>query len=104
MSVRDQMKTKLKFLAGLPSEPTDSQLGAIISDILEIQKTRRTTEGDWKDAAGRHVPRAGTRKYAGEDLSDLNALLMQLQAARPSAGPQGNSGSGTTGGSTTVRK
>lgn len=103
MSVRDRMKTKLKFLAGLPSEPTDRQLDAIISDILEIQKTRRPTEGDWKLSAGRHVPNAGTRKHAGEDQSDLNALLMQLQAARPSAGPQGSGGSGA-GGSTTVRK
>lgn len=96
MSVRDRMKHKLKLLAGLPSEPTDTQLDAIIGDVLKIWPTRRPTEGDWRESAARRVPGAGTRKYAGEDLSDLNALLMMLQSASPSAGtgrPGGNSGS-----------
>jgi hypothetical protein len=104
MSVRERMKQKLKFLAGLPSEPTDRQLDAIINYILDIQKSRRPTESDWKDAAGRYVPEAGTRKYAGADQSDLNAMLMQLQSARPSAGAQGSSGGSGKGGSTSAGK
>ncbi len=104
MNVRERMKHKLKLLAGLPSEPTDTQLDAIVGDIRKIQPTKTPTEGDWREAAARRVPGAGTRKYAGEDLSDLNALLMLLQGASPSAGPSkpsGGSGGGTSG---TVRK
>lgn len=88
MTARDQMKHKLMILAGLPNEPTDAQLNAIIADIVEIQKTRTPTERDWAEVAARHVPNAGTRKYAGEDMSNLNALLMQIQGVRPSSGSQ----------------
>ena len=66
---------------------------------------RKDTLSDYKlPKWGAGTTRSGTRKYAGEDLSDLNMLLMQLQSARPSADPQGGSGSGGTGGSTTVQK
>ena len=86
MTVHDQMKHKLMILAGLPRHPTDAELDAIIDDIVEVKKTRLPTDGDWIKAAGRHVPGAGTHKYAGEDMSNLNALLMQIQNARPSSG------------------
>lgn len=86
MNAREQMKHKLMILAGLPRHPTDHELDAVIDDILEVKKTRLPTEGDWITAAGRHVSGAGTYKYAGEDMSNLNALLIQIQNARPSSG------------------
>lgn len=86
MNAREQMKHKLMILAGLPRHPTDAQLDAIIDDLLEVKKTRLPTERDWIEAAGRYVPSAGTHKYAGEDMSNLNALLIQIQNARPSSG------------------
>ena len=79
MSVKERMKHKLKLLAGLrPQSPTNEELELIIADIVELARKRRPTETDWKNAAGNYVPNAGKYKYAGEDLSDLNALLVQI--------------------------
>lgn len=79
MTVKGRMKHKLKLLAGLrPQSPTDEELDLIITEIVELARKRRPTETDWKNAAGKYVPNAGKYKYAGEDLSDLNALLVQI--------------------------
>ena len=97
MSARDQIKTKLKILAGLPpASPTDSELAAIIADITLVQKERVPTEADWRAAATRNVPGAGGWRYAGEDMSDLNRLLLMIQSTSPQ--------SGSGGGATDTRK
>jgi hypothetical protein len=94
MSGRDQIKAKLKILAGLPpTGPTDSELNAIIGDIVRVKEQRVPTEADWRAAATRNVPGAGGWKYAGEDMSDLNRLLLMIQATSPQSG---NSGGGAT--------
>lgn len=91
MYARDAMKSKLKILAGLPGDPTDAQLDAIIADIVRIQRERTPTESDWKAASARWVPGAGTNKYAGVDMSDLNRLLAMIQSTSPQAGSGGGS-------------
>jgi len=94
MSLVDRLKHKLKILAGLPSHsPTDEELAQIIDEIIEIASTRLPAEGDWKRAAWKYVPRAGSYKYGGEDMSDLNALLVRILNQQD-----------TSGGSSTVRK
>lgn len=92
MSFREAMKTKLKFLAGLPpTGPTDAELDAIIRDVVQIQKERVPTEADWRTAAINHVPNERMYKYAGEDLSDLNRLLMMIQLTSLQGGANSNS-------------
>jgi hypothetical protein len=94
MSPVDRLKHKLKILAGLPPySPADDELEQIIGEIIEIASTRLPTEGDWKRAAWQYVPRAGSYKYGGEDMSDLNALLVRILNQQD-----------TSGGSSTVRK
>jgi hypothetical protein len=79
MKAVDRLKHKLMILAGLPPQsPTNGELQLIIEEIVEISATRRPTEFDWKKAAGKHVPNAGRCRHAGEDMSDLNALLIQI--------------------------
>jgi hypothetical protein len=79
MEVKEQMKHKLKLLAGLrPQSPTDEELELIIDNIIELARTRRPTETDWENAARKYVPNAGKYKNAGKDPSDLNALLVQI--------------------------
>lgn len=94
MSLVDRLKHKLKILAGLPSSgPTDEELQKIIGEIIQIASTRSPTEADWKRAAWQYVPRAGSYKYGGEDMSDLNALLVRILNQQDASG-----------GSSTVRK
>jgi len=71
-----QMAHKLMTLAGLPpGHPDEQELESIIQDMKAV---RNPTDSDWKAAARRHVRNAGNYKYAGEDLTDLNSLLMQI--------------------------
>ena len=59
MSARDQIKAKLKILAGLPpASPTDSELTAIMADIARVQKERVPTEADWRAAASGSLARS----------------------------------------------
>jgi hypothetical protein len=79
MKAAEALKHRLKLLAGLPPKsPTDKELELIIQRILPIRRQRVPTEADWKAAAMAVVPGAGTYKYAGEDLSDLNELLLAI--------------------------
>ncbi len=79
MSARNAMKNKLRVLGGTPpNTPTDAELDQIIRDLEKIRKVRVPTERDWLDAVEKHVPGAGTHKYAGLDMSDLNQLLDQI--------------------------
>jgi hypothetical protein len=79
MSATEDLKHRLKISAGLPpNSPTDEELQLIIQRILPIRRQRTPTEADWKAAAMAVVPGAGTYKYAGEDLSDLNELLLAI--------------------------
>lgn len=79
MDPKNRLRHKLKILAGLrPQSPTDEELELIVDAIVELAGKRRPTEQDWKSAARRYVPNAGNYKYAGEDMSDLNALLVRI--------------------------
>lgn len=103
MNILFQMKQKLMVLAGLPDHPTDGQLAAIINDIEEIEREQTPTEADWQNAAARHVPEAGSCKYKGEDMSDLNRLLLLIQSTTQPSGSGASGGTGS-GGSNTTRK
>lgn len=104
MSIRDQLKHKIKVAGKFMREPTDAQLDAVIAAILQIQRSRPTDEDDWIAIAGRIIPGAGMNKQAGVDNSDLNALLIALQNVKP-AGTRNQGGSGGSGGTGgTVRK
>jgi hypothetical protein len=79
MEPRENLKHKLMIVGGLPAgHPDDAELDKIIKEIEAIRKERTPTEADWKTSAGRNVRGAGEYKYAGEDMSDLNSLLMQI--------------------------
>jgi hypothetical protein len=79
MDPKGTLRHRLKILAGLrPQSPTDEELELIVGDIVELAGRKRPTEQDWKDAARRYVPNAGQYKYAGEDVSDLNVLLVRI--------------------------
>jgi len=79
MKAAEDLKHSLKILAGLPpNSPTDDELRSIIQRIQKIRRQRTPNEADWKAVAMAVVPGAGTYKYAGEDLSDLNELLLAI--------------------------
>lgn len=70
---------RMKF--GLsPHEPTDAQLAGMLREIDSIARTRKPTTADWRAAAARQCPNFGLHKYAGLDLSDLNALLAKMKS------------------------
>jgi hypothetical protein len=89
MDAKERLRNKLKILAGLrPQSPTDEELDLIVDDIVELAGRRRPTEEDWKHAARKYVPNAGHYKYAGEDMSDLNALLVRILNQEDSGPPR----------------
>jgi hypothetical protein len=91
MNPKERLRHKLKILAGLrPQSPTDEELELIVGAIVELAGKRRPTDQDWKNAAGRYVPNAGRYKYGGEDMSDLNALLVQILNQDDSSPPRVN--------------
>lgn len=95
MNPRRALKHALKILAGLPpAGPTDAQLDAIIAEVVRAAPGRMPTQSDWLDAATKLVPDAGKYAYAGEDMSNLNQLLMLIQQTSQKPGTGG--GSGTT--------
>lgn len=95
MNPRNALKHALKILAGLPpAGPTDAQLDAIIAEVVRVGRGRIPTQSDWLDAARRLVPDAGKYAYAGEDMSNLNQLLLMIQQTSQRPGTGG--GSGTT--------
>jgi hypothetical protein len=90
-TAREQLKHKLKVVAGLPPwSPTDEELDLVIADVAEVAERREPTEADWRASARRRVRGAGQYKYAGEDMSNLNMLLYQILA-------QGNQGGRSSG-------
>jgi hypothetical protein len=91
-TARERLKHKLKITAGLPPWGlTDDELDLIIREMADISKQRTPTWVDWQIAARRYVRGAGLFKYSGEDLSDLNALLMMILATpTPATGSQSN--------------
>lgn len=73
---------KLKF--GLePQEPNTAQLTEIVREIRALG--RPATDNEWRATVVRHCRTVGKYKYAGEDNSNLNALLAQMstQAQTP---------------------
>jgi hypothetical protein len=84
---RDEMKAILQRLAGIApwSRIPDELLDDIIKDIREAAKTQRITRPIIEEIVGQYVPDVGRYKTAGEDFSDINALLMAIQNPRPSA-------------------
>jgi hypothetical protein len=86
---RESLKQHLRHIASIsPWGLSDAELDAVIREILRIWGSRTPTRADWLEAARKHVSGAGSYKYAGEDMADLNALLLQIQNAKPS-GPSG---------------
>jgi hypothetical protein len=90
MSSRWQsLKHPLRLVAGIPPwGPSDEELDEVVQDILRIWRTRTPTMSDWIAAARRHVRGAGAYGYHGENMADLNALLLRIQNTRP-PGPSG---------------
>lgn len=90
MNAKEQLKHALKLTAGLgPGRPTDSELDAIIQDI---HQTKNPTKADWIKTTHKYVPQSGKYSYAGEDLADLNYLLMQIQKTTTSVGQSASTG------------
>ncbi|RKH40298.1 hypothetical protein D7Y23_34920 [Corallococcus sp. AB050B] len=67
---------RMKF-GTAPGEPNDKQLKDIVAYVGRIKSP---TDADWGRAVALYCPTAGTYKYAGENASDLNVLLLQMQA------------------------
>jgi len=90
---REALKSALRWVANIPPYGlSDAEFDAVIQDILRIQEKRLPAKIDWLEAAQKHVSGVGTYKRAGENMADLNALLVKIQNARPS-GQSGPSGS-----------
>ena len=90
---RESLKGNLKKLAGLSPWTTidDAVLSPILNDLQQLLKSRtqtgRLTGAMVREIVAKYVPNTGTYGYLGEDMSDLNALLVALQ---------NQSGGGTT--------
>jgi hypothetical protein len=66
---------KLKF-GTAPHEPTETQLEYIKAALQTIVNSGKTpTDKEWLDIVKRYCPGTGTHVYAGQDNSDLIALL-----------------------------
>ncbi|MGK5085111.1 hypothetical protein WDW37_17630 [Bdellovibrionota bacterium FG-1] len=72
-----ELAHQLKIKFSLGEEPSRQQLTEIIAVIVRIStKGKPPTDHDWADAVAAACPVVGKGVYGGEDLSDLNALLM----------------------------
>jgi hypothetical protein len=87
-TARDQLKHSLKDLARLPpGSPSDQEFDLVLAEIRQIAQKRKPHDQDWLNAAFRHVRGARIIETIGEDMSNLNALLVQIMNQGGQSGP-----------------
>jgi hypothetical protein len=82
---RERLKQALRHIAGIPYWGlTDSEFDELVRELSRISRSRSLTEADWLKVAEEYVRGFGTTGRKGENMADLNALLMQIRDSRDS--------------------
>ncbi len=92
MTPLEQMKEAIRVKAKLADEPTDDEMLAILNNISALPPGQK--ESVWIESTFRHVRSTEMVKQAGEDFSDLNALLALIRLASAGTGQVKPSGAG----------
>jgi hypothetical protein len=78
-------------LAGLApwATITDEVFDAVVEDLRDVAQTEEVTKDVVEEIVGKYMSGTGRFKTAGENMSDINALLVALQNPPPSGGTTG---------------
>ena len=69
---------RIRFKIGPWNQISDAQLNTVIASLSTIAKTRPPTDEEWNKVITENIPNTGKYVTAGEDMADLNKVLMQI--------------------------